>query len=128
MKLKFNPEAKVTEIMEGPLYLKNEGQPVDVTQDQAEALLRKHHTAFNAKGEAVLLPVFLVADDQGKVSKEARTTFFATYPEGFPHADLLAEAGLDIESTKLLSKEDLTKLPGIGAKSAEAIATYLTEK
>ena len=43
MKLKFNPEAKVTEWANGGKYFKNEGQPIEVDPRLGRAMLRQFH-------------------------------------------------------------------------------------
>ena len=43
MKLKFNPEAKVTEWANGGKYFKNEGQPIEVDSRLAGRMLRQYH-------------------------------------------------------------------------------------
>lgn len=41
--LKFNPEAKVTEYRNGPLYVKNEAKPVEFKPNIAAWLLKAQH-------------------------------------------------------------------------------------
>jgi predicted flap endonuclease-1-like 5' DNA nuclease len=70
----------------------------------------------------------VLAEDQGKVTKEVKVEKASTFPDGFPHADLLTKAGFELEAVRLLSDEDLTNIEGIGPKSAEAVRAALEEK
>jgi hypothetical protein len=118
MNLKFNPEAKVTEFREGGLYFKNEGDPVEVQPRIGQVLLRRMHEV--QRGQFV--PVFVVAGDQDRPrTKAAAHSLAIDYPEDFPHKDALVKGGFTFEAARVLSKDDLTKLDGIGPKSADAI-------
>ena len=123
MKLKFNPEAKVTEWVNGPLRFKNEGDPIEADAKRARVLLRAMHEVAPQQ----FVNVFVLAE-QGKVNKSDKAELASTYPNDFPHAELLTKAGLSFDAVKVLSKEDLVKLDGIGAKSADTILAAFKEQ
>lgn len=123
MKLKFNPEAKVTEWVNGPLRFRNEGDPVEVDSRTARSLLKAMHEIAPQQ----FVNVFVVAG-QDKATKAEKSEMAAAYPDNFPHADTLIKAGFTFDAVKALDKESLVKLDGIGPKSADAILASLKEQ
>jgi hypothetical protein len=120
MKLEFNPESKVTEWANGKLHFTNKSN-IDVTSSQARHMLRQMHEVEAGQ----FVPVFVLADDQGKVTKKEAAESLGTYPDNFPHADVLTRAGMSFDAVRVLDKESLLKLDGVGPKSAEAILTAI---
>lgn len=115
MKLEFNPESKVKEWQTGRLHFK-EGDDIEVTSAQAKRMLQLKHEVAPQQ----FVSVFQLTD-QGKVTKKEVAESLGTFPANFPHADVLTKAGLSFDEVKVLSKDDLTKIDGIGPKSADAI-------
>jgi hypothetical protein len=116
MKLEFADE-RITEFANGPLHLVNDGKPFEIDSETAPILLRSRHYL---DGEYV--DTFRPADKQTK--KEVATIVEATYPDGFPHADKLVDAGLRFADLGGMTAEQLTELKGIGPKSAEEILAF----
>lgn len=121
MKLEFTKESGVTEYMNGPLHLVNDGKAIEVDGAVASDLLNARHLV---DGEFV--NVFRAVGEKVKV-KDAKA-MEASYPDNFPHADVLAKAGYAHADAILLSKEQLVEISGIGPKSADAIIDFSKEK
>lgn len=133
MKLQFNPEAKVTEWVNGPVRFKNEGglvmQRVRSELKEPDARLAKQMLKqMHEVSPRQFVPVFVLAESQGRTTRKEANELSGEYPNDFPHVDLLTKNGLSYEEAKLLGKEDLTKLDGIGPKSADAILNFGKEQ
>jgi len=64
MKLKFNPEAKVTEWQNG-VYFKNEGAVLDVSEKLGTVMLREKHSIKPNE----FINVFILAEEPAKKEK-----------------------------------------------------------
>jgi endonuclease III-like uncharacterized protein len=123
MNLKFNPEAKVTEWQNGPLYFKNEGDAIEAKPSQARAMLRAMHEVQPQQ----FVNIFVVADQDKPKTKKAIHELTVDYPHDFPHTDKLTKAGLEFDAVRILNKEQLVAVEGIGPASADAILAALGE-
>jgi hypothetical protein len=125
MQIKFS-DSRIKEFSQGMnLHFKNDGKPIDVSAATAGDLLNhKQPPPDNpAAPHAEWINTFEVV---GATKKEAKN-YLATYPDGFPSAEKLANK-YDYASALLLSKEQLMEIDGIGEKSADAIIEFSKEK
>lgn len=120
MQIQFT-DSRINEFSDGFFHVKNEGKPIDVSAATASDLLNRKHFIDNE-----WVNIF---EAVGVTKKEAKKDDFAgTYPEGFPHAEKLVAGGFNFEASRLLSKEQLVEIDGIGPKAADAILAFGTEK
>lgn len=120
MKLEFADD-RIQSYENGPLRYINDGSGIEVSAATASEMLNAKHLL---DGEWV--DVFRPAD--AKTKKAEAKGALATYPEGFPHADVLAKAGINHSEVVLFTREQLEEVSGIGPKSAEAILEFSKEK
>jgi hypothetical protein len=124
MNLKFNPEAKVTEWVNGPLYFKNEGDDLEgLKPSLAKAMLEAKHEVQPGQ----FVNIFILANQDKPTTKKAAAIISNDYPNDFPHADKLTKAGLTFDAVRVLNKEQLVSIEGVGNASADAILAALKE-
>jgi hypothetical protein len=124
MRLEFADE-RIREFQEGSLHLVNDfdrdGHGFTVSAAVAQSLLQKKHLL---DGEQVA--IFRVADNQEVVEENALKPD-ESYPEGFPAADKLIEAGFKRSDLRAMDRDALIAIEGIGPKTADAIIDAITE-
>jgi len=125
MKIEFTDD-RIKEFSQGMnFHLKNTGKPIDVSTANAADLLNAKVPPQDNPAAPVSewVNVFRLVGDAPKKAADKKV-MESTYPEGFPHAEILAKAGFAFEDARLLQKEQLIEIDGIGAKSADAILKF----
>jgi ERCC4-type nuclease len=123
MRIEF-ADKRIQEYVNGQVHFKNDGSEINVSAANAEVFLNAKHW-LDGEWQPVFIPV---VGQTKKEQKEAGPELLATYPEGFPASEHLVAAGLSHSDAILLTREQLTELKGIGAKSADAILAFVEEK
>jgi hypothetical protein len=121
MKLEF-AHKEIKEFMDGNLHYKNDGSEINVSSATADDLLERKHWL-----DGKWVNVFQLTSDSPKRKSDAKE-IAATYPEGFPFADVLTKASIRHEGAILLDKEQLLRVNGIGEAKADAILEFVKEK
>lgn len=112
------------EYSQGPFHFTNEGKPFEVRDSVLADELLHARARIAIGGEMVNIFEPAVG---ASASDKATESLAAGYPEGFPSADALAAAGLSFEEVKLLNRDQLVALKGIGGKTADAILEHTKE-
>lgn len=121
MKIEFT-DSRIKEYSQGVgFHLKNEGKPIDVSAANGAELLNAKHLL-----DGVQVNIFRLAESAPKRVSDARL-IENTYPENFPHADILTKAGINHEAARMLNKEQLMEVNGIGEAKADAILDAIKE-
>jgi len=120
MKLRFAHEA-INEFAEGNFSVRNDGQPFDAIGDLAAELLKKKTFVDGEGMVAVFEPALATDNGQLTVDNAGAEESESGFPEEFPAVEQLAAAGLSYEDVRLLNREQLIDIKGIGGKTADAI-------
>jgi hypothetical protein len=124
MKVVFSSK-KINEYSNGPFHVMNDGEPIELPSAFAADVLAA--TQF-IDGEEV--NVFVPAKDQSDDSKDhpdETPNAADEFPENFPSVSVFRKLGLTYADVRLLDRDQLIGLKGIGEKAADAVLDFTDE-